>query len=49
MQLAKETAKSTIKGIRMAIKATISAIKGILISTKALVTAIMAGGGWQLQ
>ena len=44
MQLAKETAKSTIKGIRMAIKATISAIKGIVISTKALITAIMAGG-----
>lgn len=44
MQIAKEIAKSTIKGIRMATKAIILAIKGIVISTKALITAIMAGG-----
>ena len=44
MQLAKETAKKTAQGIKLAVKATISAIKGIIAGTKALIAAIAAGG-----
>ena len=43
-EIAKETAKRTAQGVKVAVKATVSAIKAILAGTKALVAAIVAGG-----
>ena len=43
-KLARETARKTYQGVKVAVKATISAVKAIIAGTKAWISAIIAGG-----